>query len=144
MRAEDKAKEQTIKELRQKIAELEKPENQQEIEKLLICVNKYKVLIEKLSQKIFYKNRNSLYVFCNGSYVNDLEIKPDEIVGKIGYDFYIRKLAEKYRTDNNRIIESGKTEKIEEKYIQNGQEVITHTKDMSSRMSQSCCHAVIG
>lgn len=144
MRAEDKAKEQTIKELRQKIAELEKPENQQEIEKLLICVNKYKVLIENLSQKIFYKNRNSLYVFCNGSYVNDLKIKSDEIVGKMGYDFYISELAKKYITDDNRVMESRETEEIEEKYIQNGQEVITHTEDMSSLISQSCCQAVIG
>lgn len=38
-----------------------------------------------------------------------------------------RELAEKYRADDKRIIESGKTEYIEEKYIQNGQEVIVQT-----------------
>lgn len=89
--------------------------------------NKYKVLIANLSQKIFYKDRNSVYVSCNESYAYDLKIKPYEIVGKTDYDFYNKELAEKYRADDKRILESGKTEEIEEKYIQDGQEVIVHT-----------------
>jgi PAS domain S-box-containing protein len=129
MKAEDETKEKLIRELRQRIAELEKSENkrQREMEKLLMSENKYKVLIENLPQKIFYKDRNSGYVSCNENYANDLKIKPDEIVGKTDYDFYIRELAEKYRSDDRRIMESGETEYIEEKYIQNGQEVFVQT-----------------
>jgi PAS domain S-box-containing protein len=89
--------------------------------------NKYKVLIENLPQKIFYKDRNSVYISCNESYANDLKIKPNEIVGKTDYDFYTKELAEKYKADDNRVMKSGKTEEIEEKYIQDGQEVIVHT-----------------
>jgi len=47
-----------------------------------------------------------------------LKIQPDEIIGMTDYDFYTRELAEKYRADDIRIMESGKTEYIEEKYIQ--------------------------
>ncbi len=129
MEAEDETKEQIIRELRRRIAELEKSENkrQREMEKLLMSENKYKVLIENLPQKIFHKDGNSVYVSCNESYANDLKIQPDEIVGKTDYDFYTKELAEKYRADDKRIMESGETEYFEERYIQNGQEVFIQT-----------------
>jgi PAS domain S-box-containing protein len=129
VKAKDKTEEKLIRELRQRIAELEKSENhhQREMEKLLASENKYKVLIENLPQKIFHKDRNSVYVSCNENYANDLKIKPDEIVEKTDYDFYTKELAEKYRADDKRIMELGETEYIEEKYIQNGQEQIVPT-----------------
>jgi PAS domain S-box-containing protein len=71
--------------------------------------------------------RIPVYVSCNNNYARDLKIQPDEIIGKTDYDFYTKELAEKYRADDKRIMESGKTENIEEKYIQNGQEVIVQT-----------------
>jgi PAS domain S-box-containing protein len=96
-------------------------------EKLRESENKYKTLLENLPQKIFLKGRYSTYVSCNANYANDLNIKPDEITGKTDYDFYPKKLAEKYRADDRRILNSGKTEDIEEKYIKDGQEMFVHT-----------------
>jgi PAS domain S-box-containing protein len=144
--AEDKTKEQIIKELSQRIAELEKPENkrQREMEKLLMSENKYKVLIENLPQKIFHKDRNSVYVSCNESYANDLKIQPDEIVGKTDYDFYTAELAEKYRADDKRIMESGETEYFEEKYIQNGQEVFVQTAKKPLKDEKSNTIGILG
>ncbi|MGZ6387065.1 MAG: PAS domain S-box protein, partial [Ktedonobacteraceae bacterium] len=137
---------QLIKELRQRIAELEKSENQceQGVEKLPASENRYRVLIENLPQKIFCKDKNSVYVSCNGSYAHDLKIKPDEIVGKTDYDFYTKELAQKYRADDNRIIESGKTEEIEEEYIQDGQEVIVHTVKTPIRDDNGNTTGVLG
>jgi len=89
--------------------------------------NKYKVLLENLPQKIYHKDKNSVYVSCNNNYARDLKIQPDKIIGKTDYDFYTKELAEKYRADDKRILESGKTEYIEEKYIQNGQELFVQT-----------------
>ncbi len=108
---EAKNKKQLIKELRQKSAELKKSEHQCEpkVNNLLLSENKYKLLIENLSQKIFSKDKNSVYVSCNKSYAHDLKIKPDEIVGKTDYDFHTKELAEKYRADDKRVMESGKT-----------------------------------
>ncbi|MBI4547553.1 MAG: PAS domain S-box protein, partial [Ignavibacteriae bacterium] len=85
-----------------------------------------KLLLEHLPQKIFYKNRNLEYVSCNSNYAHDLNITPDEIVGKTDYDFYPKKLAEKYRTDDRSVIESGKSKEMEEEYIQDGREVFFH------------------
>jgi len=89
--------------------------------------DEHKALFEHLPQKIFYKNRNLRYVSCNSNYARDLNIAPDEIVGKTDYDFYPKKLAEKYRVDDRSVIESGKSKEMEEEYIQDGREVFVHT-----------------
>jgi PAS domain S-box-containing protein len=89
--------------------------------------NKYRTLLENLPQKIFFKDENSVYIACNGNYARDLKIKPDEIAGKTDYDFYPEKLAEKYRADDKRLMESGKTADIEEEYIQDGKKLFVHT-----------------
>ncbi|KPJ49093.1 MAG: hypothetical protein AMJ41_03625, partial [candidate division Zixibacteria bacterium DG_27] len=57
---------------------------------------RYRTLLENLPQKIFYKDRRSVYVSCNENYALDLKIKPEEIAGKTDYDFYPKELAEKY------------------------------------------------
>jgi PAS domain S-box-containing protein len=86
-----------------------------------------RALLENLPQKIFFKDKNSVYISCNENYARDLKIKADEIAGWTDYDFYPKILAEKYRADDKRIMESGKTEEIEEEYIQDGQKVYVHT-----------------
>lgn len=96
-------------------------------EALKVSENKYRTLLENLPQKIFLKDRNSVYVSCNENYARDLKIEAKEIVGKTDYDFYPKELAEKYRADDRRIVKSGKTEDINERYIQNRREVTVHT-----------------
>jgi PAS domain S-box-containing protein len=88
---------------------------------------KYRTLVENLPQKIFLKDKNSVYMSCNDNYARDLKIKSDEIIGKTDHEFYPKELAEKYRSDDKRIMELGKTEEIDEKYVKNGQEIIVHT-----------------
>jgi PAS domain S-box-containing protein len=96
-------------------------------EKLRESERKYRTLVENIPEKIFYKDVNSVYVSCNNNYANDLKIKPEEISGRTDYDFYPKDLAEKYTADDKRIIESGQTESIEERYIQDGQERVVQT-----------------
>ena len=88
---------------------------------------KYRTLLENLPQKIFFKDKNSVYISCNENYARDMKIKAEEIAGKTDYDFYPRELAEKYRADDKKIIESGENKDIEETYIRDGQERIVHT-----------------
>jgi len=83
--------------------------------------------VENIPQKVFYKDTNLVYISCNANYAQDLRIKPIEIVGKTDYDFYPKEMAEKYRADDIRIIESGKMESIEEDYIQDGQKRVVQT-----------------
>jgi len=86
-----------------------------------------RTLLENLPQKIFFKDKNLVYISCNESYARDLKIHRDEITGKTDYDFYPKKLAEKYRADDKRIMTSGKAENIEEEYVQDGRKVFVHT-----------------
>lgn len=86
-----------------------------------------KTLLENLPQKVFFKDRNSVYIFCNKNYAQDLKIRSDEIKGKTDFDFYPKELAEKYRADDRRILESGNTEGIDEEYVQDKQRVYVHT-----------------
>ncbi len=96
-------------------------------EELRQSENKYRVLIENLPQKIFLKDKNSVYISCNENYAQDLGINSHEITGKTDHDFFPKELADKYRADDKRITESGKTEEIEEKYIKDGLESFVQT-----------------
>ena len=89
--------------------------------------NKYRTLLEQLPQKIFHKDRNSVYVSCNEYYARDLGIKPEEIKGRTEHDFFPKKLARKYRADDKKVMASGKTKEFDEKYILDGQEIFVHT-----------------
>jgi PAS domain S-box-containing protein len=95
-------------------------------EALRASENKYRLLFENLPQRIFYKDINLVYVSCNENLAKDLHIRSDEIKGKTDYDFFPRELAEKYRTHDRQVIESGQTEDREERLINNEQKVIIH------------------
>jgi PAS domain S-box-containing protein len=106
--------------------------------------NKHKTLLENLPQRVFLKDKNSVYISCNENYARDLRIKADQIVGKTDYDFYPKELAEKYRADDRRIVESGQTTDIEEKYILEGKEFIVHTVKTPVRDEQGNVIAILG
>jgi len=102
-------------------------ERKKALEELQASESKYRTLLENLPQKIFLKDKDSVYVSCNDNYARDLKIKADEVAGKTDYDFFTKELAEKYRADDRRIIESRETEDINERYVQQGREVFVHT-----------------
>lgn len=88
---------------------------------------KYRMLLENLPQRIFYKDENSVYISCNNNYANDLKIIPEKIEGMTDYNFYPDELAKKYREDDQRVLKSGQAEEIEEKYIIDDNEFIILT-----------------
>lgn len=88
---------------------------------------KYRTLVENIPQKIFTKDSRSVYVSCNEKFASDLGITPEEITGKTDYDFFPKELADKYRSDDRRIMKSGETKCIEEQYIQDGEKVWVYT-----------------
>jgi PAS domain S-box-containing protein len=100
---------------------------QERTKKLSQSETRYRTLVENIPQKIFTKDRNSVYVSCNDRYAQDLNIRSDEIAGKTDYDFHPRELADNYRVADRRVIESGKTEELEEKYVVSGQEFFVDT-----------------
>lgn len=119
-------------------------DRKQSEEALRLSEGKYRMLIENLPQRIFYKDKDSRYVSCNEIYARDLKIRPDEIVGKTDYEFFPKALAEKYRADDRRIMHSEKTEDIEEKYIIDGQELFVHTIKTPMRDEKGHMGGVLG
>ncbi|MBM4053132.1 MAG: PAS domain S-box protein [Planctomycetes bacterium] len=102
-------------------------DRERNVDALRTSENKYRVLLENLPQKIFHKDRESVYVSCNENYARDIGIMPEEIKGKTDYDFFPKSLAEKYRRDDQRIMKSGMPEEFEEKYVVEGREYVIQT-----------------
>lgn len=88
---------------------------------------KYKNLIDNIPQRIFVKDKNRVYVSCNEHYAADLGIQTTDICGKTDHDFYPADLAEKYRADDARVMESGHTMSFEENYKLLGRDTWIYT-----------------
>lgn len=95
-------------------------------EALLKSERKYKTLLENLPQKIFYKDRDSVYISCNDHYAQDLHISSEAIEGKTDFDFFPAPMAEKYREDDQHIMASGEIQEYDEPYQSNGKEYTIH------------------
>ncbi len=87
----------------------------------------YKTLVETMPQKIFVKDRNYRWILVNQLFADDLNMKPEEIIGKIDHDLFPEELADKYHADDIRLMESGETEEIVEKYIVDGEDKVVNT-----------------
>ncbi len=88
---------------------------------------KYNTLMKHLPLKVFYKRRNLVYETCNENFARHLGITPDEIAGKTDDDLYSRELAEKYWSEDMKVIESGLLNKFEELSVLDGQERFVQT-----------------
>jgi PAS domain S-box-containing protein len=64
----------------------------------------YHSLVETLPLNIFRKDREGRFTFGNGRFLQALGKTLDEVRGKTDFDFYPRELAEKYRTDDMRVM----------------------------------------
>ncbi|MFH0910084.1 MAG: CHASE domain-containing protein [Planctomycetota bacterium] len=104
----------------------------------------YRTLIENLPQKIFLKDRRSVYISCNGNYARDLGITPEEIAGRTDYDFFPRELAEKYRADDKRLMDAGQSEEFEEQYVQDGKEAWVRTGKTPVRDERGAVAGILG
>jgi len=105
---------------------------------------KYRTLVENIPQKIFMKDRDFKYLSVNESFARDLGIGPADVAGKTDYSFFPKDLADKYRADDQRIMESGQTDDLEEKYLQEGKETWVHTIKTPVRDENGEIVAVLG
>lgn len=88
---------------------------------------RYRTLVENIPERIFTKDMNSRYVSCNDHYARDRDLSPEQVAGKTDYDFFPRELADNYRSMDKKVLESGKTEAVEERYIVKGEETFIDT-----------------
>ncbi|WKZ15824.1 MAG: PAS domain-containing protein [Candidatus Jettenia caeni] len=96
-------------------------------EAFLTSENTCKLLYENLPVKIFYKDKKSIYLFCNENFARYLHIKTEEIAGKTDYDFFPKDIAKEYRKYDKEVIRSGQRKDKERRYWKDEQELIFYT-----------------
>lgn len=65
--------------------------------------------MDNLPQAIFYKDRNSIYLWCNCSFATHAGLEqPEDIVGKTDYDLpWTQEQSDFYRAMDQRVIQTG-------------------------------------
>ena len=111
---------------------------------LLESESKYKTLVNNLPQRIFLKDRNSVYVSCNRNFADDMNTTEEGIAGKTDFDLFSKDLAEKYRSDDARILLAVKPEEIEETYNKDGETIVVKTVKTPVRDEKGKVSGVLG
>ncbi|MBM4309651.1 MAG: PAS domain S-box protein [Deltaproteobacteria bacterium] len=104
----------------------------------------YKTLLDNVPQRIYFKDINSVYLSCNNHYADDLGISPDDITGRTDYDLFPEYLAQKYRADDKRIIQSNSIENIEEHYPLHGTIITINTIKTPVRNDHGAVIGILG
>lgn len=68
----------------------------------------YHSLVENIPQHIFRKDTQGRFTFANRLFCEDLHKSLDEILGRTDFDFFPRPLAQKYRTDDLRVMQTAR------------------------------------
>ncbi|MFH0822963.1 MAG: PAS domain S-box protein, partial [Pseudomonadota bacterium] len=121
---------ETIKELRERTVQL------QESNRLLECRMAegklaedalrqsellYRTLVNNIPQRVFLKDVESRYISCNAACAVAMGLKAVEIAGKTDYDLFPKELADKYRSGDAQIIDSGNQSEFEEQFFHDGE-----------------------
>lgn len=83
-----------------------------------------RAIIECIPQRLYVKDRDSVYLAANPSYAKSLGLDPGDLVGRDDFAFFPGELADKYRADDQEVMSSGQVKDIEEDYVARG---VTHT-----------------
>jgi PAS domain S-box-containing protein len=88
---------------------------------------KYRTLLESIPLNIIYKDRNSVYRAVNAHCAQTYGLALEEFPGKTDFAFFDRELAEKYQTDDRRIMSTGHQEEFDQVMMVRGREKTVHT-----------------
>jgi PAS domain S-box-containing protein len=97
----------------------------------------YYSLVENLPQSVFRKDRAGCFQFVNERFSRGLGRSPEDIVGKTDADFFPPELAQAYRKDDLRVMETGQVLDQEEKHVgADGRELFVHVLKTPLRDAQ--------
>jgi PAS domain S-box-containing protein len=112
-------------------------ERKQAEQELLNSRALYYSLVENLPQNIFRKDRAGRFQFVNDRFCRDLRRSLEDIVGRTDADFFPPELAEAYRKDDLRIMDTGQVLDQEEKHVgADGRELFVHVVKTPLRDAQ--------
>jgi len=100
----------TYEELLERVLELEKAESEHKLaeEALESEHTLLRNLIDNVPDRIYAKDSEGRFIICNEALSRRMGMaSPTEIVGKSDFDFLPREIAQRFRTDEQTIIQSG-------------------------------------
>ena len=69
----------------------------------------FEIIVNNTKDLVFLKDENFIYRACSVPFAKMAEKEsPDEVIGKTDYELFDKELADRYRADDSRLIESGK------------------------------------
>ena len=95
-------------------------EQQKRIKALEESERRYRIFLKCIPLRFWVKDTGLLYLYCSEQYARDLKKRPEEIVGKGDGDFFPAEVAERYRSEEQKILETGTVEETEEAYAPGG------------------------
>jgi sigma-B regulation protein RsbU (phosphoserine phosphatase) len=81
----------------------------------------YHSLVDTMPQNVFRKDLQGRFTFANKQYCKHYNCRLEDILGKTDFDFFPKELAEKYRSDDQRVMAGGQTYDIVEEHQPLGQ-----------------------
>jgi PAS domain S-box-containing protein len=73
-----------------------------------------KAILDNIPDIAWLKDKESRFIAVNEPFGKSCGFKPEDLVGKTDFDIWSRDLAEKYRADDEKVMESGKRKQVEE------------------------------
>ena len=75
---------------------------------------RYRHILEQMPQRVFVKDLDSRYLFCNGHFLAGLGRTAEQVVGKLDGELFSADMAARYREHDRQVLEAGETITIEE------------------------------
>jgi len=76
----------------------------------------YHSLVEHIPLGVFRKDLHGRFTFCNQRFCEQLGRPLEQLIGKDDYELFPARLADKYRRDDQQVVETGRTLDVEEEH----------------------------
>ncbi|MBC7951195.1 MAG: response regulator [Rhodospirillaceae bacterium] len=96
-------------------------------DRLLQSEQKYRLLLENLPHRVFFKDRDSVFRTVNPAFARLFERPPEDFVGKTDFDFQDRSRALHIQELDRKVMSAGVTLDFDEEFLQDDELRIYHT-----------------
>ena len=105
-----------------------------------------KTLFQAIPDLIWIKDVNGVFLLCNSRFEDFFGVKETEIIGKTDYDFVDKSLADSFRANDNKVMESAQININEEKvyFASDGHEEILQTTKVPIYDKKGKINGVLG